>query len=93
MDASLYYLNQLIDLAKLERNGQSRCSFTDFDISHLIRFKNEFETLKKENIELREENIGVALYETKLLHEKLEPEPNSNVDRHFKHIIKILEGE
>ena len=53
MDPSLYYLNQLIDLAKLERNGQSRCSFTDFDISHLIRFKKEFERLEKENKELK----------------------------------------
>lgn len=41
--------------------------------------------------EFKSEVIGVALYETKLLREKLGPTKRSNIDRHFKHIIETLE--
>lgn len=46
LKASAYYLNQLIDIAKNECKGETRHTFTDFDISHLTRFKKEHEQLE-----------------------------------------------
>lgn len=83
--------NDKVKIENLPQFSEWKERWNNGDIKFVPELFEIVDHLQKEITEIKCENIGVALYETKLLHEKLSPEEHSNVDRHFKHIIKTLE--
>lgn len=74
-------LDEAIKHCKEKACGNSQCNQEHKQLADWLKELKEYQ-----------EKIRAALYEVELLHKKIEPSENSNIDRHIKNIIWILKG-
>lgn len=85
----IYIDGVLVITFKNTNNDLSKGLFISFQYQEHYKTSNDIESANIDKSGLNEK-ISVALYELELLHKKIAPSPNSNIDRHFKTISELL---